>query len=174
MAIRKVARMGHPILRKKAEVVPESAISSHEIESLIRDMKDTLIEYNGRGLAAPQIHESVRIFLLFWDFDKGKKPFIQVLINPEIKILTQEKSTYWEGCLSLPGLIGKVSRPRRISVEAYDEKAKRLNFICDGFSATVVQHELDHLNGVLYIDHIEDMKDFSFTEEYDRFLNRDE
>ena len=172
--IRKVAVMGHPVLRQVATPVPEKEIGSPAIQGLIADMVETMEEYNGRGLAAPQIHESVRILVMIWDFDPKKKSYLQVLINPVIEFLTQEISSFWEGCLSLPGLIGKVSRPNRILVRALDEKGKKVEFIAEGFCATVVQHECDHLDGKLYVDRITDFTHFAFTKEYQRYLAGEE
>lgn len=171
MPARKVASMGNPILRKKAEPVPEAEISSEQIQDLIADMVETMDEYAGRGLAAPQISESLRIVVMLWDFDKTKEPYLQVLINPRLKFLTEDENAYWEGCLSVPGLIGKVSRPNRLQVEALDQDGKPVNFIAEGFAATVIQHECDHLDGILYVDRIKDIsKDFAFTQEYQRYI----
>lgn len=170
MAILKVANMGNPTLRKNAEPVPPDEITKPRIQTLIKDIINTMGEYSGRGLAAPQVHENLQMVAILWDFDADEDPFIQILINPKIKTLTKDTSTFWEGCLSLPGLIGKVSRPNRVMVEALNEEGKSINFIAEDFTATVVQHEVDHLHGILYVDHIEDTKDFSFTSEYNRYL----
>jgi peptide deformylase len=170
MAVLKVAQMGHPVLRQVAKPVPEKEIATPEIQSLIVDMVETMDEYNGRGLAAPQVHVSLRVIVMIWDFEPNKKPYLQVLINPELELLTQETSTFWEGCLSVTGLIGKVSRPNRLMVKALDRDGKKLQFIAEGFAATVVQHECDHLDGKLYVDRITDMKSFAFVKEYQKFL----
>ena len=170
MALRKVAVMGHPVLRTPAKPVPEEQITSPEIQQLLADMVETMFEYDGRGLAAPQIYESLQIVVMLWDFDEGKKPYIAYLINPVIKPLTQETSSYWEGCLSVPGLRGLVPRPNRIAVSAFNGKGEKINFIADGFAATVIQHECDHLAGKLYVDRITDMTKFAFNREYQKFL----
>ncbi|MBM4304545.1 MAG: peptide deformylase [Deltaproteobacteria bacterium] len=174
MAIRKIAVMGHPVLRQQATPVPEKEISKPEIQNLIQDMIQTMFEYDGRGLAAPQIHESLQIVVMIWDFDPKVKPYIQVLINPEIKALTQETSSCWEGCLSLPGLRGKVDRPNKISVQALDAHGKKISFEAEGFTATVIQHECDHLLGKLYIDKIKDLSLFGFSRECTQFLIQNE
>ena len=122
MAILKIAKMGHPVLRQVAKPVPEESINSPKIQSLIKDMAKTMVEYDGRGLAAPQVHESVRIMVVIWDFDEDKDPYLLTLINPELEILTDETSAFWEGCLSLPGLQGLVARPNRLSIKGFDEK----------------------------------------------------
>lgn len=161
--------MGHPVLRKVAEPVPVKDIKSPPIQSLIQDMIETMMEYDGRGLAAPQIHESLQVVILIWDFEPEKKPQLMCLINPVTKPVTEETSTHWEGCLSVPGLRGKVTRPNKLSVEAYDQNGKKLSFIAEGFAATVIQHECDHLIGKLYIDRMTDMTTLVFNKEFGRF-----
>ncbi len=175
MAIRKVARMGHPVLRTVAAAVPEATIRTPAISGLIHDMIETMFEYEGRGLAAPQVYESVRIVVMLWNLKKGDdNSSILCLINPVITLLTEETSTYWEGCLSLPGLRGKVTRPNRLSLAALGPKGEKIQMNIDGFEATVVQHECDHLDGKLYVDRIKDMKDFAFTSEYERYCLPDD
>jgi peptide deformylase len=172
MALLKVASMGHPVLRKVAAQVPAEEIKSEAFQTFLQDMVETMVEYDGRGLAAPQVHESIQVVVMIWDFDPDKKPYVAYLINPVIKPLTESKSTFWEGCLSLPGLRGKVSRPNRISVEALNQRGEKTSFIAEGFAATVIQHECDHLNGVLYVDRITDLTQFAFTREYQRYHSR--
>lgn len=174
MAVLKVAQMGHPVLRQVAKPVPEKAINSPEIQQLVTDMIETMDEYNGRGLAAPQVHVGLQVVVMIWDFEPKKKPYILVLINPELEFLTQETSTHWEGCLSVTGLIGKVTRPNRLLVKAFDRDGKKIQFIAEGFAATVVQHECDHLLGKLYVDRITDMTQFAFVKEYQKFLATDD
>lgn len=169
MAIRNVAAMGNPILRKVASPIPVEKIKSPEVQALLQDMVDTMFEYDGRGLAAPQIHESVQALVMVWDFDPEVKPYLVFLINPEITPLTEETSEFWEGCLSVPGLRGLVKRPNKIQVRAYDQEGKKVGFTAEGFMATVIQHECDHLNGKLYVDHITDMTKFAFNKEYARY-----
>lgn len=166
MAIRKIANMGHPVLRQIAEQVPENSIKTPEFQQFLRDMAETMFEYDGRGLAAPQIHESVQVVVMLWDFDEGKEPSLRYLINPQIKVLTDEKSSFWEGCLSVPGLRGYVERPNKISLKCLNQKGEKQDFIAEGFAATVIQHECDHLMGKLYVDHIKDMTKFSFNKEF--------
>jgi peptide deformylase len=169
MALRKVAVMGHPVLRKVAEPIPVKEIKTPKIQGLIQDMVETMFEYDGRGLAAPQVHESIQLVVMLWDFEKDAKPVLRVLINPEITALTEEKSGAWEGCLSLPGLRGYVDRPNKISVKSYDQDGKKQDFIAEGFAATVIQHECDHLLGKLYVDRITDLSQFAYIKEYNRF-----
>jgi len=170
MAIRKVAVMGSPVLRQVAAPVPENEITSERIQNLIQDMVETMVEYDGRGLAAPQVFESLQIVVMIWDFEPGVDPYLKVLINPEIEFLTKETSIYGEGCLSVPGLRGDVARPNRIRVRALNQKGERVGFEASGFAATVIQHECDHLLGKLYIDRMTDMTRLAFSREYGRYL----
>jgi len=170
MAVRKVAVMGHPVLRKQAAPVPVEKIKSPEIQTLIKDMIETMVEYDGRGIAAPQVYESLQITVLIWDFDPGKEPSLMCLINPVLKPVTKETSSYWEGCLSVPGLRGKVTRPKKVSVEAYNQAGEKLSFEAEGFAATVLQHECDHLIGKLYVDRMTDFTQFAFTREYTKYI----
>lgn len=170
MALRKVAVMGHPVLRQIAEPIPVKEIRSEKIQTLIQDMVETMFEYDGRGLAAPQVHESVQLLVMLWDFDPGQKPYLKVLINPEIKVETEDTSGAWEGCLSVPGLRGYVDRPNRISVKSFDAEGKKQDFVAEGFAATVIQHECDHLQGKLYIDRMTDLTKLAFIKEYGRFF----
>lgn len=174
MAIRKVAVMGNPILRQVAAEVPVEEIKSPRIQELIQDMIETMMEYDGRGLAAPQIHESVQVVVLIWDFEPKKKPYLMCLINPKIKPLAEDKSTYWEGCLSVPGMRGKVTRPNKLEVKSFDAQGNSQDFVAEGFAATVIQHECDHLLGKLYIDRMTDLTTLSFNKEADKFLTSEE
>lgn len=170
MAVRKVVVLGHPVLRKIAAPVPEKEIKSPKIQALIRDMIETMAEYDGRGLAAPQVAESLQVVVMIWDFDEGKEPDLLCLINPVIEPLTQETSSFWEGCLSIPGMRGKVSRPKKISVKGFDQKGQPIDLVAEGFAATVIQHECDHLMGKLYVDRMTDMTQFAFNREFQRYL----
>jgi peptide deformylase len=174
MAVRKVASMGHPVLRKVAAQVPESDIGTPAFKQLLNDMIETMVEYDGRGLAAPQIHESLSVTVMLWDFEPNTEPKILCLINPEIKALTKETSAYWEGCLSLPGLRGLVERPNKVLVQALNEKGEKIKFIAEKFAATVVQHECDHLIGKLYIDRMTDLTQLAFNREFEKYLAGDE
>ena len=172
--VRKVAVLGNPILRKVAAPVNISQITSEPIQTLIRDMAETMVDYNGRGLAAPQVHESLQIVVLFWDFTPDQKPTISALINPVIKALTQETEMNWEGCLSLPGMRGRVSRPNKISVKAFNGAGGDLDFIAEGFMATVIQHECDHLEGKLYVDRMTDFTQFAFEREFQKYWGKED
>ncbi len=164
MAILKIARAGHPVLRKPASPVPLSDIGSPEIQRLIDDMLHTVDDADGAGLAAPQVHQSKRIVVLQLDDDRG----MEVWINPELTPLTDAHLITFEGCLSVPGLRGAVARPAQIEVSAYDRTGAPLQLVLDDFAAVVAQHECDHLDGVLYIDKAIP-ETLSFLDEYRRY-----
>ncbi len=171
MAILKVARMGHPVLRQECQPIDPKDITSPEVQRLIRDMYETMAEYNGVGLAAPQVHQPVQLVIAGGEVDEDGRPRFRILINPEITVLDEDdRLGMYEGCLSLPGLRGWVERPATIKVTAYDETGEQSEFTLEGFPAVVMQHECDHLEGILYVDRIEDMGRFSYEEEADRFL----
>ena len=172
MAILKVARMGHPVLRQKCENIDPDKITGPEVQRLIRDMFETMGEYNGVGLAAPQVHMPVRLVIAGGEVDEEGRNQFRILINPEIKALDEDdRLGMYEGCLSVPGLRGWVERPASIEVTAWNEKGEKIDFALEGFPAVVIQHECDHLDGVLYVDRIEDMTRFGFEEEAERFLD---
>lgn len=174
MAIRKVARLGHPVLREKARELTREEISTPEMRRLVRDMVETMHEYGGVGLAAPQVHESVRLAVIQFEADneryegEGEQPLL-VLFNARVKVLDATLSGFWEGCLSVPGLRGYVERPSKVEVSYLDERGKPKTMQAEGFLATVFQHELDHLDGVLYVDKIADKAKLAFIEEYGRY-----
>jgi peptide deformylase len=167
MAIREILRMGNPILLKEAEKVKKFA--TPEIHELIKDMIETMKDADGAGLAAPQVGESIQ--LVIFGFDKNERypeaeeiPFT-VLINPVITPLTQDKEDDWEGCLSVPGMRGVVPRYKEINYKGYDQYGNEIDRNVEGFHARVVQHECDHLLGILYPTRIENMKLFGFHDE---------
>ncbi len=174
MAIRKIARLGHPVLRETARELSREEISSPELKRLVRDMIDTMHDYGGVGLAAPQVHESVRLAIIEFSADNERyenddgQPLL-VIINARVKVLDETISGFWEGCLSVPGMRGYVERPSKIEVNYLDERGKPKTLVADGFLATVFQHELDHLDGVLYVDKITDKSKFTFNEEFARY-----
>jgi len=174
MSILKVARMGHPVLRKVAKSIDPRQITGPEIQGLIKDMFETMVEYNGVGLAAPQVHQSVRLVICGGEQDEEGNTQFRVLINPQIKATTERLYGMYEGCLSVPRMRGYVERPAAVTVEAYNEKGEKETFDLEGFPAVVVQHECDHLDGVLYVDRLKDTKLFAFEEEAVRYLPVDE
>jgi peptide deformylase len=172
MAILKVARMGHPVLRQKCETIDPDTITGPEVQGLIRDMFETMAEYSGVGLAAPQVHQPVRLVIAGGEVDDEGRSRIRVLINPEITVLDEEdRLGMFEGCLSVPGMRGWVDRPASVQVSAWNEKGEKLDFDLEGFPAVVIQHECDHLDGILYVDRIKDTTKFAYEEEAERFLD---
>jgi peptide deformylase len=180
MSILKVARMGHPVLRIKTPAVERAAIKSAAVQTLIDDMIDTMHEYHGVGLAAPQVHEGVRLFVAALDAaDPGERgddavdiePI--VLINPEITRMGNEIVEDWEGCLSIPEIRGRVPRAHDITVRAYDRKGARIEITARGFSARVIQHETDHLDGILFVDRMKSFESLTFIDEYSRYWMKD-
>jgi peptide deformylase len=174
MSILKVARMGHPVLRTKARALDRPEIKTPAVQKLIDDMMDTMAEYHGVGLAAPQIHEGVRIFVAALELDdegRGVEPV--ALINPEITPVGQEIVEDWEGCLSIPDIRGLVPRPREIKVRAYDRRGERIELQTHDFAARVIQHETDHLDGVLFLDRMRSFESLTFLDEYSRYWVKD-
>lgn len=167
MAILKIARMGHPVLRRVAE--PVSAPDAPQIKALVSDMNATMIEYGGTGLAAPQVHVPLRVVLYFVSGtragpDESDVP-LTVLINPELTPLSDDIAYDWEGCLSVPGLTGLVPRYTKIGLKAQNLDGKSFEREAEGFHARVLQHECDHLDGVLYPERMEDMSLLLFQDE---------
>ena len=175
MSILKVARMGHPVLRAKARAIDRSEIKGATIQKLIDDMIDTMVEYHGVGLAAPQVHEGVRLFVasLDADTDEGERREPIAIINPEMTPVGSELVEDWEGCLSIPDIRGRVPRAREITVRAFDRKGDRIEISAHDFAARVIQHETDHLNGVLFFDRMRSFDSLTFLEEYSRYWVKD-
>ena len=164
MAILKIARAGHPVLRRVAQPVPVEEIGSPRIQKLIADMLATVNDANGAGLAAPQVHASVRVVVLTVDDDIG----MEVWINPELTPLTEDQLITYEGCLSVPGLRGAVPRPAAVAVKAWDRGGQPFERVLEDYPAVVAQHECDHLDGVLYIDKAIP-ETVAFLDEYRRY-----
>jgi len=173
MAILKVARLGHPILRQLAEPVPPEGIGAPAVQRLIDDLIETMIEYDGAGLAAPQVHVSQQIVVFEVEgnprYPDAPSIPLTVLINPKITPATQDMDEDWEGCLSLPDLRGKVPRHTQVRVEAYDRHGKKLNYVAKDFHSRVAQHECDHLLGKVFIDRMRSLESLSFLHEFARF-----
>jgi peptide deformylase len=181
MAILKVARMGHPVLRAKALPVPPDQIRSATVQRLIDDMFETMREYTGIGLAAPQVHEGVRIFVagvhggpISEVLNDDENMPLMALVNPEIAPISEATSEGWEGCLSIPDVRGLVPRATAIRVDAYDRTGKRVSFAAAGLTARVIQHETDHLDGILFMDRMRSLHSLAFMDEYRRFWIDDE
>ncbi len=164
--IREVLRMGDPRLLQKAQAVAQ--FGTAELAALLADMRDTMAHYNGAGLAAPQIGVGLRV-VIFGVHANPRYPHVEevpdtVLINPVLESLTADKEEDWEGCLSVPGMRGMVPRFRHLRYGGFDERGGRFERVVEGFHARVVQHECDHLDGVLYPMRIRDFRKFGFNE----------
>jgi peptide deformylase len=174
MSILKVARMGHPVLRQTARSVTPSDLKDPMMQRLINDMIDTMHEYHGVGLAAPQIHEDLRLFVALLDDDPDGDSEAVVVVNPEIVPLSENKAEGWEGCLSIPDIRGMVPRYTDILVRALDRTGKKVELTLKGFPARVAQHETDHLDGVLFFDRMTSMQSLTFLEEYSRYHSKND
>ena len=174
MAILKIARMGHPVLITRAEPVADPG--APEIRRLVADMIETMEDAPGVGLAAPQVHVGLRLFVFRVPPERaGETPDdrpidTQVLINPEVEPLGEEKALRWEGCLSIPGLRAAVPRYARVRYRGVDCDGRVVAGEVGGFHAGVVQHEYDHLDGILYPMRMTDFRLFGFTEEIGRAM----
>ncbi len=174
MAILKIARMGHPVLKRSADPVVD--VKADEIQQLIHDMLETLADIGGAGLAAPQVHVPLRVVIfhvpaarLAWEEgDAGQTVPMTVLINPEIIPLTEDRALGVEACLSVPGLAGLVPRYTRIRYRGLDAEGREIERDAQGFHARVVQHECDHLDGILYPMRMTDLSTLGFVEELQR------
>ena len=168
MSILKVSRMGHPVLRKRTVLVQPDEIDTPSMQRLIDDMFDTMNEYVGIGLAAPQVHQERRLFVAGVD-DPNSTMQPVVMINPEIEVIDDEKEEDLEGCLSIPDIRGKVIRAKNIRVRFLDRHGRSQQLTATGFPARVIQHETDHLNGVLFVDRMTSFESLTFLEEYGRY-----
>ncbi len=172
--IRPICKMGNPVLRQKAKELRPEDISSDWFSQLLIDLKDSMDHYGGIGIAAPQIGVDSQVALIelagMNRYGEELNLPLTTFVNPVIRDLSAELQGFWEGCLSVPGLRGYVERPRKIEVTYLDEKGRPQRLVAEGFLATVVQHELDHLQGILYVDRIKDSKLLSFQEEFETFI----
>ena len=168
MAARKVLRMGHPLLLEKSHEVKQ--FSTKELQQLIRDLRDTMHAEEGAGIAAPQIGVLRRVVIFGVEKENPRYPGRgeipeTVLINPTITPLNEQLDDGWEGCLSVPGMRGLVQRYKCVRYQGFDEHGNKIDRKVDGFHARVVQHECDHLDGILYPMRVRDMREFGFKEE---------
>jgi peptide deformylase len=174
MSILKVARMGHPVLRERARPIDKAEIKDPFFQKLIDDMIETMHEYHGVGLAAPQVHEGLRLFVALLDDDPDSKGEAIAIINPEIVPNASDKREGWEGCLSIPDIRGMVPRFTDITVLALDRLGKKIELKLKEFPARVAQHETDHLDGVLFFDRMTSMQTLTYLEEYSKYHSKDE
>lgn len=186
MAILKIARMGQPVLRRPAASVPVPA--DDELRRLIEDMVETMHDAGGTGIAAPQVYVPKRVIVFFVEAGRARRSVAEpgadpaaedegisltVLINPDYEVIGETQADDWEGCLSIPGLTGQVPRWQRIRYWGQDPDGTQIEREAAGFHARVVQHEIDHLNGVLYPDRMRRLDTLIFTSEIDSYLDED-
>ncbi len=172
MAILKVARMGHPVLRQPARAIEPKELKTVPLQKFIDDMVQTMDEYSGVGLAAPQVHEGLRIFVAHLDPEGRGAGDTIVVINPEVKVVSHDVIEGWEGCLSIPDIRGRVPRAAQVRVSALDRHGKRIEINARDFPARVIQHETDHLDGILFLDRMRSFQSLTFMEEFTRYHTR--
>ena len=174
MSILKVARMGHPVLREVGRPLDRADLRKPPLQQLIDDMIETMQEYSGVGLAAPQVHYSIRVFVALLDEDPGPETEPTALVNPEIIPNGSATEEGWEGCLSIPDIRGMVPRFTDITVTALDRQGKKVEYRLKNFAARVAQHETDHLDGVLFFDRMKSFESLTFLDEYSRYHSKDD
>ena len=173
MAILKVSRLGHPVIRTPAAAVPKETIASPQMQQFIEDMVETMREYEGVGLAAPQVHVPKQVAVIEVQQNRrypGEAPVpLTVLINPRITQISKNQIEDWEGCLSVDGLRGRVPRAESLEVEAYNRKGEKVKFQARGFFARVIQHECDHLLGKVFMDRMSNLATLTHLQEFIRY-----
>ena len=171
MAILKIAKLGHPLLVKKTKEIKD--LNNNDFKKFIIDMSETMLDADGIGLAAPQVHLTHRMFIYRNpDLENDDKINISVLINPKIENITDETEDDWEGCLSIPGMTGLVKRYKQIKYSAIDINGNNIKGEVEGLHARIIQHEFDHLNGVLYISRLAHKSAFGYSEEIEKFWKK--
>ena len=173
MSILKIACLGHPVLLQKAKLVED--ITSNKTKKIIHDMTETMLDAKGIGLAAPQVHISKQIIIFrVPEEDDAKKIQITALINPKFTKMTDKTENQWEGCLSIPGMLGLVKRFLKIQYEGFDMRGNIIKREAEGLHARIVQHECDHLKGILYTSRLVDNSAFGYTEEIEDYWKKKE
>ena len=172
MAILKVARLGHPVLRRPASPVPAEEVRTPEIQRLIDDMIETMREYDGAGLAANQVHTLKQIAVIEVlenpRYPDAPQVPLTVVINPVVTPLSEELEEGWEGCLSVPDMRGLVPRHTAVRLQCLDRAGQPVDVVAKEFFARVIQHETDHLNGVVYLDRMPDLSTLSHIAEWNK------
>lgn len=173
MAILKVARLGHPVLRQQALPLDPEQVRSPEVQRFIDDLVDTMREYNGAGLAAIQVHTPVQIAVLEIRanprYPDAPDIPLTVLVSPVVTPLTEETEEGWEGCLSVPDMRGRVPRWTAVRLECLDRDGAPVDLVAKDFFARVIQHETDHLNGIVYLDRMRDLTTLTHFAEWNRY-----
>lgn len=168
MPVLPIVRLGHPSLRTPAQPLPPALLGRPEIQGLIDSMVETMHDAHGVGLAAPQVGEALQIFV----YQAAGPPEIplRVVVNPLVTPQAREVAYDWEGCLSIPDLRGLVPRHPKVRVQGLDREGQPLDYVVMGFEARVVQHEYDHLNGVVFLDRMRDFKTLAYFDEWEQYL----
>ena len=174
MAVREMMTIGNPVLRAPARPLEAEEIVSEEIQTLVEDMVDTMHELDGVGIAAPQVGESIQLAVVEIAVESSRYPdeeefTLEVFINPRITVVDETEQGFWEGCLSVPNLRGYVERPRKVQVEYTRLDGDECVIVAEDFLATVLQHELDHLDGRLFLDRVRDTTKIATVEDYQRY-----
>ena len=174
MALLKIARLGNPKIRHGAKLVSLDELQSPDIQKFIQDLVETMRDAHGVGIAAPQVHVSKQVIAVEVSPDNPRYPNqsaipLVVLVNPKIVQYVQEMENGWEGCLSVPDLRGRVPRWTRVKVQALDRHGQELEFDAQGFYARVIQHEVDHLQGQVFLDRLSDLSTLTYLREYEQY-----
>ncbi len=173
MALRKIATIGHPVLRERARELARDELASGSVQQLIDDMVETMRDASGAGIAANQVHETVRVCVIEIA-DNLRYPYkpnwpLTVLVNPVVEATTEETFLNYEGCLSVPNLRGEVRRFAGVRVRAWDRRGSDVQFDVRGLTAGTFQHEVDHLDGKLFVDRVADTRSLCTWNDFDRF-----
>jgi peptide deformylase len=168
MALLKIARMGHPVLRRRAGEVRPEELARPQTQQLIEDMIETMHDAPGVGLAAPQVHRPIRLFVMDPGAERGGSG-PRVVVNPQLTFPSDEKLRLWEGCLSIPGIRGETERWAAVDVECLDREGRPARLSFEGYAAAIVQHETDHLDGILFLKRMPDPLAIAFEDEFARW-----
>ena len=175
MPVLPIVRLGHPALRSPARPLPPERLGDPEVQTLLDDMVETMKDARGVGLAAPQIGVEAQVFVYEapprFEGDEGVP--LHVVINPMITPLSRELVYDWEGCLSIPDLRGLVPRHPKVRVQGLDRTGRPLDYLADGYEARIIQHENDHLNGVVFLDRMRDLKTLGYIDEWENYIARE-
>lgn len=169
MAIRQIVRLGHPSLRQTALPVDPARLAEPELQTLIDDLLETMHEAEGVGLAAPQVGADLQLFV-YLAFPKGQEPVEKVLVNPALVPERGDLVEDWEGCLSIADLRGLVPRHLAVRAHGLDRDGKAVDYRAEGLEARILQHEFDHLNGIVFLDRMRDLKSLAFADEWAEYM----
>ncbi|WP_447968457.1 peptide deformylase [Nitrospira sp. M1] len=174
MALLKIARLGHPAIRAGSEIMTAGACAREDFNIFLENLVDTMRDANGVGIAAPQVHVLERVIAIEVDPQNPRYPDyphvpLTILINPQLVAHSTETNEDWEGCLSVPELRGRVPRWTSVQVQAIDREGRTVDFTAEGFHARVLQHEIDHLEGKVFLDRMRDFSTLTHLHEYQQF-----